>query len=485
MTSPTLVWFRLDLRLGDNPALQAAVHRGGAVIPVFIWTPEEEMPWPPGAAPRWWLHESLAALEAGLREVRSRLVIRRGPTARALKRLLGETRGNAVFWNRRYEPAAVARDAEVERVLRTGGVEVKSFNAGLLHEPWVIRNRSGRPFQVFTPFWKRCLALPRPDDPLPPPRRLPMPRTWPVSLPLVKLGLKPKFDWAGGIKASWQPGEAGGYRRLKEFLPKGLREYGADRNRPDIAGTSRLSPHLHFGEISPRQVWQTVKCFAESNRIPAGVWTRWQFLAELGWREFAWHLLFHFPHSAERPLRSQFEGFPWRRHANWLKAWQRGQTGYPFVDAGMRELWETGWMHNRVRMVVASFLVKNLRISWTEGARWFWDTLVDADLGNNTLGWQWSAGCGADAAPYFRIFNPVTQGEKFDPQGTYVRRWVPEIGRLPDKWIHQPWRAPAETLVRAGIQLGETYPEPIVNHVIAHQAALQAYAEFQANKRPN
>jgi len=292
---------------------------------------------------------------------------------------------------------------------------------------------------------------------------------------LAALKLEPKRDWAAGLRAAWRPGSAGAGAELQRFLRDGLLAYDDGRNRPDRVGTSRLSPHLHFGEISPRQIWHAVRRFAEAQSIPAVTWRHWQFLTELGWREFAHHLLFHFPHTPKQSLRCEFAQFPWRDNPAWLRAWQRGQTGYPLVDAGLRELWATGWMHNRVRMVVASFLVKNLLIPWQQGARWFWDTLMDADLANNTLGWQWTAGCGADAAPFFRIFNPVSQGEKFDPEGGYVRRWVPELARLPDRWIHQPSQAPPDMLAAAGVELGRTYPRPIVSLLVSREVALEAY----------
>jgi deoxyribodipyrimidine photo-lyase len=296
------------------------------------------------------------------------------------------------------------------------------------------------------------------------------------------LELEPRIDWAAGFRAAWTPGEAGAQANLETFVRAILLNYDASRNQPAQPGTSRLSPHLHFGEISPRQIWQAVKFHALEAGVPKTHWSRWQFLAEVGWREFAHHLLFHFPHTVTEPLRAEFKRFPWREDSAALRAWQRGRTGYPFVDAGMRELWATGWMHNRVRMVVASFLVKDLLLPWQAGARWFWDTLVDADLAQNTLGWQWTAGCGADAAPYFRVFNPVGQGEKFDPQGDYVRRWCPELARLPAEWIHQPWAAPAAVLDQAGVRLGENYPPPIVSHAIAREVALEAYAQLKAAK---
>ena len=479
MPPPAVCWLRLDFRLADNPALEAAAQCGGPVVPVFIWSPDEEGPWPPGGASKWWLHQSLAALDTRLREVGSRLVLRRGPALTTLRALVEETGARAVFWNRRYEPAARAAETRVEESLRGEGCATASFNAALLHEPWTIQNQSGKPFQVFTPFWKRCLTQPDPPKPRPAPRKLPAPTNWPKSIPLDELELEPRIPWADGLRAAWQPGEMGAAANLRRFLDHTLEDYPERRNRPDVTGTSRLSPHLHFGEISPRQIWHGVARRAEQRGWPTELWRGSQFLAEVGWREFAHHLLFHYPHTPAEPLRAGFKAFPWRNDASLLQAWQKSRTGYPIVDAGMRELWTTGWMHNRVRMIVASFLVKDLLLPWQQGARWFWDTLVDADLAQNTLGWQWTAGCGADAAPYFRVFNPVSQGEKFDPHGDYVRRWCPELARLPGEWIHQPQKAPPAILRAAGVELGRTYPPPIVNHAIAREVALEAYARIK------
>jgi deoxyribodipyrimidine photo-lyase len=473
--APAIVWLRHDLRLADNPALHAACRHGGPVVPVFIWAPEEEGAWPPGSASRWWLHQSLEQLVAAFDAAGSELVIRRGSCLTELERVAGATGADAIFWNRRHEPASIARDRQVEEALRAAGLHTQSCNAALLYEPGTIRNKAGRPFQVFTPFWRTCLASTEPGELLPAPRKLTPPVRRPASLPLMVLGLETIHNWTDGLRATWRPGSEGANAELQRFLHDCVLTYDEGRNRPDRVGTSRLSPHLHFGEISPRQVWQAVRRLAESKCIPAAVWRNWQFLTELGWREFAHHLLFHFPHTPEQPLRPEFARFPWRKSPAWLRAWQRGRTGYPLVDAGMRELWSTGWMHNRVRMVVASFLVKNLLLHWQQGARWFWDTLVDADLANNTLGWQWTAGCGADAAPFFRIFNPVSQGEKFDPDGSYVRRWVPELARLPAAWIHQPWQAPPAVLVAAGVELGRSYPRPVVSLGVSREVALEAY----------
>jgi len=476
--APAIVWFRNDLRLADNPALQGALLRGGAVVPVFIHAPEEEAPWSPGGASRWWLHQSLVSLDASLRDLGLRLVFRRGPSLESLLALAKAAGATAVVWNRRYEPFVTARDERIKSALRAAGLEAESFNGALLHEPWTIRNQSGKPFQVFTPFWKHCLAKSDPAEPWPEPRKMVAPPRWPDSLALDELALEPKLNWAGGMASVWQPGEPGAVSQLKKFLGRAFANYADDRNRPDLPGTSRLSPHLHFGEIGPRQIWHAVRRHAELAGLAD--WRASQFLTEVGWREFAHHLLFHFPHTATEPLREPFKKFRWRKDAALLKAWQKGRTGYPIVDAGMRELWATGWMHNRVRMIVASFLVKDLLMDWCEGARWFWDTLVDADLAQNTLGWQWSAGCGADAAPYFRVFNPVSQGEKFDLRGDYVRRWCPELAKLPDDWLHRPWLAPVEILARAGVRIGREYPEPIINHTIAREVALEAFSRIRS-----
>jgi len=477
---PALVWFRLDLRLADNPALTAAGKRGGPVIPVFIWAPEEEGDWQPGGASRWWLHQSLKALAADLESHGARLVLRHGPTLDTLRALVRETGAHAVFWNRRYEPALIARDRAVKEALQAEGLEVESFNSALLFEPWTMTNQAGKPFQVFTPFWRHCLGLAEPPPPQAASEHLLDPPRWPKSEPLAALELEPKIDWAAGLRAAWQPGEAGALAALRRFRDRAFADYTEQRNRPDLPGTSRLSPHLHFGELGPRQVWHALKAWATRRGLPEATWRGSQFLAEIGWREFAHHLLFHFPHTPTEPLRLEFARFPWRRNPDGLRAWQRGRTGYPIVDAGMRELWTTGWMHNRVRMIVASFLVKDLLVDWRAGARWFWDTLVDADLASNTLGWQWTAGCGADAAPYFRIFNPVSQGMKFDPSGDYVRRWVPELARLPAEWIHRPWEGPAGVLAGAGVTLDVNYPRPIVSHAIAREVALEALAKVKS-----
>jgi deoxyribodipyrimidine photo-lyase len=481
---PALLWFRLDLRLADHPALAAAVERGGPVVPLFIWTPEEEGEWRPGGASRWWLHQSLVSFAASLEAIGSRLVVRQGPALGVLRSVAREIGADTVVWSERWEPAVRVRDAEVEAALLIDGLTVIRRNSSLLRLPSAVRTGAGGPFQVFTPFWRRCLALPDPAEPLPVPRGLPAPSRWPRSLPIAELGLEPCPDWAGGLRAAWRPGASGARAALDRFLEEAFSDYDEGRDRPDLDGTSRLSPHLHVGELSPQQVWHAVRKKSESLVPRATDWRQGRFLAELGWREFSHHLLAHFPGTAESPLRPEFARFPWRSDPARVEAWQKGRTGYPFVDAGMRQLWSTGWMHNRVRMVVASFLVKDLLISWAEGARWFWDTLVDADLAQNTLGWQWAAGCGADAAPFFRVFNPTVQGEKFDPQGAYVRRWLPELAGVPDEWVHRPAEAPPQVLVRAGVALGRDYPEPMVSHAIAREVALDAYHRFRKRGIP-
>jgi len=469
MSGATIVWFRQDLRLADHPALHAAIERGGAVIPVYVWAPEDDGDWAPGAASRWWLHCSLESLDASLRQRGSRLLLRRGPALPALRELVRETGAQAVYWSRRYEPAAEARSGDVKAALRGDGVDARSFNAALLAEPWELLNKAGKPYQVFTPFKRRLLEDVRPLVPRSAPERIAAPQKWPKSATLDSLELLPRLPWYAGMAAHWQPGETGAHARLDAFRRGPIASYDIARNEPGVAGTSQLSPHLHFGELGPRQIWHALDKRERSR----------QFVAEVIWREFAHHLLHHFPRTPAEPLRPEYAAFPWRDDARLLETWQRGRTGIPMVDAGMRELWTTGWMHNRVRMIVASFLVKNLLQPWLAGAQWFWDTLVDADLASNTLGWQWTAGCGADAAPYFRVFNPAGQGERFDPAGTYVRRWIPEIAALPDAHVHAPWDAPEGVLRESGVKLGATYPRPLVDLRRTRDAALRAYDEMK------
>lgn len=472
---PLIHWFRNDLRLEDNPALNYAAKHGSGVVGVYIWSPEEEGAWPLGGASRVWLHRSLLSLDHSLRMSGSRLIIRRGPILKTLRALVKESAARGVVWNRRYEPDTIGREAGIKADLRESGLEVESFNSLLLFEPWEISTKEGSPYRVYTPFSKTCFAKGVTRKLHPVPEFISTPAV--SSLDVADLKLMPEIDWAGGIEESWVPGEVGAKAALDYFLQSAVTAYDEERNRPDRSATSRLSPYLHFGEISPVQIWYALN---ELN-LPedqSGVLT---YRKELLWREFGYHLLYHYPLTAFEPLREEFKRFPWEMNRNLLRAWQRGQTGYPIVDAGMRELWHTGWMHNRVRMIVASFLVKDLLIPWQEGAKWFWDTLVDADLASNTLGWQWTSGCGADAAPYFRIFNPTSQGERFDPNGDYVRRWVPELAKVPAKFIHSPWTAPPIDLRDAGVELGRDYPAPIVDHSYARGRALEA---FESLKQP-
>ncbi|HEY2344907.1 MAG TPA: deoxyribodipyrimidine photo-lyase [Xanthomonadaceae bacterium] len=477
--STAILWLRRDLRLDDHPALQAALRAGHRVVPVYVHAPAEEAPWAPGAASLAWLRRSLAALDASLRARGSRLILREGPSLAALERLVEETGAEAVYWSRRHEPASIAVDAAVKKSLHACGLHVESHSGALLCEPWVVATRQGDPYRVFTPFWRNAqkLLVALAASPLVAPAKLP---TVDASLPSRSLDAlipAPAPAWDAEFWDHWQPGEQGAIRRLAQHIDPLLRGYKEHRDLPAIDGTTRLSPHLHFGEISPRRIVHALReagCDSRTNQNAEAC------LRELGWREFSHHLLHHFPQTTETNLNPRFDDFPWAApDARLLEAWQRGYTGVPLVDAGMRQLWRTGWMHNRVRMVAASFLTKNLRMHWLHGARWFWDTLVDADLANNTQGWQWTAGTGADAAPYFRIFNPVSQVAKFDPAGAYVRRWLPELARLPDEAMFEPWKHPA-LLAR----YAPGYPRtPIVDLKASREAALAAYSKTRSRPR--
>jgi len=474
---PALVWFRKDLRVADNPALCAALARGGPVIGLYVL--EDGRPLSPGGAQRWFLHHALDALSDRLARLGVPLVLRRGDPGREVSALVEATGAGAVFWNRRYAADEIAEDKNVKASLVAAGVEAQSFNGSLLREPWDVKTKTGGPFRVYTPFWNALRSLGPGRDLLPSPTKKGRAAGHPPSLALRDLGLLPtKPNWARAFPDCWRPSEAGAHAALEEFLSGAARHYGEDRNRPDLQGTSRLSPHLAVGTISPIEVWRRTVAAIEVGAVPDA--EGWKFLSEIAWREFSYHLLYFNPQMATAPLRPEFGRFPWREDAAALSAWRRGMTGVPIVDAGMRELWRTGWMHNRVRMIAASFLVKNLLIDWREGERWFWDTLVDADAANNAASWQWVAGSGADAAPYFRIFNPVTQGEKFDPDGAYVRRYVPELAALPAETIHQPWTASEQALNRAKVDLGSTYPAPVADPGETRKRALAAYDEMRA-----
>jgi deoxyribodipyrimidine photo-lyase len=468
---PALVWLRDDLRLADNPALLAgcrdATERGAALVIVYALDQISEGIRPLGGAARWWLHHSLAALSRSIAGLGQTLVLRHGPAGDMIPALVAEADAQSVFWNRRYGGGERAVDAALKTRLRDTGVRVESFQANLLFEPWIVRTKAGEPFRVFTPFWKACAALGTPREPLAAPSALRPPVAGLASDILDDWSLLPtQPDWAWGLRDTWQPGEAGANERLASFISSRLGRYAAERDLPAAESSSRLSPHLRFGEVSPFQLWHGVTdaTGAEAANID-------KFRSELGWREFSWHLLFHQPDLATRNFQQRYDAFPWPPvDEAALSAWKAGRTGIPIVDAGLRELWQTGWMHNRVRMIVASFLVKNLLVDWRIGEAWFWDTLVDADAANNPASWQWVAGSGADAAPYFRIFNPVLQGEKFDPAGRYVRHFVPELAALPDKLIHAPWKA--------GRVAG--YPAPIVDLGATRERALAAFGHMRA-----
>lgn len=473
----TLVWFRRDLRLADHAALTHAVERGEPVVPVFVWEPDG-MDWPHGGAQRVWLRATLDRLDAALRKKGSRLTIRIGETAEALRTVAKTVGADRIVWTAPHTPTERTHAESVRETLDQAGLDVRTFAGELLHTPDAIETTTGGSYSVFTPFWKKLQSELEVGEPLPVPRmgeRL-APGTWPDSEPLGALDLTAEQQdgtaWDASIFDYWTAGEDAAHRRLDAFLDAALADYPDDRNRPDRDGTSRLSPYLTLGVLSPRQVWARTQEAASNSRTREAAEV---YLSEIAWREFAYHVLHHNPHTATEPLREKYAKFPWRDDQQRLEAWQQGRTGYPIVDAGMRQLWALGWMHNRVRMIVASFLTKDLGIPWQRGTEWFWDTLIDADLANNSLNWQWAAGSGADAQPFFRIFNPVSQGKRFDPDGEYVRQWVPEIADLPSTQIHAPWTASKDTLREAGVTLGETYPEPIVDHAKARDEALEAY----------
>lgn len=474
---PAIVWLRNDLRIEDNPALHAARETGAPVIPVYIL--DENIPHAPGAAARWWLHHTLASLSEALKRAGAKLILRRGASCEMLTALVQETNAGHVFWNRRYYAKHIDIDKTLKTELRDNGVNVETFNGSLLREPWEVETGSGGPYRVFTPFWRALKQMgPSRTQTKPKLRKLEGSSTSPASDDLSNWNLTPeKPNWAKEFEKTWSPGEKGASDCLKNFFDDLIDDYAEGRDLPGKDYTSRLSPHLAFGEISPLKIWATTHDKMASGAISDKA--AMKFLSELAWREFSYNLLFYNEAMPEKPLRENFADYPWRDDPDNFKAWRKGLTGYPIVDAGMRQLWRTGWMHNRVRMIAASFLIKDLLIPWQEGEAWFWDTLVDADLANNAANWQWVAGCGADAAPYFRIFNPVTQGEKFDPNGDYVRKYVQELETLPSKYIHAPWKASAETLDNAGITLGKTYPYPIIDHAEARKRALDGYNEIK------
>jgi deoxyribodipyrimidine photo-lyase len=478
--SPVIHWFRLDLRLNDNPGLHHALHQNRPTVPVFILDGKNAGEWSYGGAHRWWLHHSLKKLKANLDKHNLPLIIRAGRADDILPDLVDQTGAKTVTWNRCYEPWRIKRDKKIKAGLEDSGIEVESFNGRLLIEPWEIKTKSkGTPYTVYTPYWRRMKEIMTVRDLVPGPSgQYTRPDQLPDSQSINDLGLLPHHDWVDGLADTWTIGEDAAHNRLEDFLDRGaICRYDDRRDYPSDPGTSRMSPHLHWGEISPVQIWHRVKSWHHQAGDQSGELDEHveSYLSELGWREFSYNLLYHFNEFPDSAYRDKFLDFPWRDDPDGLQRWQDGQTGYPMVDAGMRQLYEIGWMHNRLRMIVGSFLVKDLLIHWKEGEKWFWDCLVDGDLASNSAGWQWVAGSGADAAPYFRIFNPVTQSERFDPSGDFIRKYVPELADLPDDAIHAPWQADDQVLKNAGIQLGVDYPHPIVDHSVAREKALSAY----------
>jgi deoxyribodipyrimidine photo-lyase len=469
VSAPSIIWFRQDLRLRDQAAVAAAAAAGGPVLPVYVLDDAAAGRWAMGGASRWWLHHSLTRLDADLRARGARLILLRGDAVEHLSALAAATGATTIHATPHWEPwARLQEQALAERLTLAlhGGTTLLS--------PFAITSGAGTPFKVFTPFWRALFASLPPALPAPAPERLTLPANAPAGDTLDQWQLLPsRPNWAQRFPELWTPGEAGAAARLSAFAGARARAYGRQRDLPAVDGTSGLSPHLHFGEVSLADVWHAI---ADA----VGAEPAEPYLRQLGWRDFSAGLITHSPDFADVNWKRSFDAFPWRHDPASLRAWQRGETGYPIVDAGMRQLWALGWMHNRVRMITASFLIKHLLIDWRAGEAWFWDTLVDADLGNNAAGWQWVAGSGADASPYFRIFNPITQGEKFDPTGAYIRAWVPELARLPDAHLHAPWTAPPAVLAAAGVRLGATYPHPLVDHAAARARALAAYDTIKA-----
>ena len=484
----TIVWFRDDLRLLDNPAFSLACELAEYVLPVFIFDENVMGAWKLGGASRWWLDKSLRSLQHQLKQYGSDLLILEGDSLEALGSVIQHAQYSTVYWNRRYTPNLIETDKLIKKRLVENGTKVKSFAGNLLVEPWKILNRSESPYKVFTPFWKRLKEelVACPPVVYHKPQSIPaLPAKLPNSLNIDELKLhNTSINWAKNFSDYWSPGSAGATTALQAFLMESISDYPEQRDFPFNDSTSRLSAHLHFGELSAKQVWLQVWQQIElgnQNGSQKYANAMWAYLRQLVWREFCHYLLFHFQDIDQKPFNKSFQNFGWLTNKRLLEKWQQGCTGYPLVDAGMRQLWQTGWMHNRVRMVCASFLTKHLLIHWREGADWFWDTLVDADLANNSCGWQWVAGSGADAAPYFRVFNPLLQSSKFDTDGGYIRQWVPELKELGARYIHTPWQADTQTLKNAGIELGLNYPHIIVEHSIARQRALDAYASLRTN----
>lgn len=501
--SASIFWFRQDLRISDNPGLCAACE-AGELIPVYIYDQEAPENATLGGASQWWLHHALHSLADSLKQ---QLIVRQGSPQKVLADLVEQYDAQHIFWNRMYEPWARERDTKIKSYFSEQGIQVKSLNGSLLWEPWEVLKKDNTPYKVYTPYYRKgCLSKPDPRFPLTKPNievNIQVHHQWAQSASpqatsakstsaqtassqntssqntaaqIDALELLPKIKWDTGIANTWEVSEKAAGERLKTFIEHTITEYSDKRNLPAQQGTSLLSPYLHFGQISPNQVWYAVKDAFAGDISGQGVDT---YLSEIGWREFSYYLLYHFDDMQQYNFNPKFNHFAWRKSDADLSAWQKGLTGVPIVDAGMRELYQTGYMHNRVRMIVGSYLVKNLLIDWREGERWFWDCLVDADTASNAAGWQWVAGSGADASPYFRIFNPILQGEKFDKEGEYVKRYCPELSELPKKYIHKPWEAPADILKTAGIELGNNYPNPLVDLKQSRQRALDAFAQIK------
>ena len=469
MNKKFIMWFRQDLRISDNPALLTAIENG-VVMPIYIFEEQVGDNRKIGSASKWWLHHSLKSLNQSLD---NKLNFYCGDAKEILENLVTDFEIAGIFWNRCYEPLRIQKDREIKSIFKQKNIIVQSFNGSLLWEPHEVLKSDKTPYKVFTPYYRRgCLQKTAPRKPLSKPENFKIFYDENNKIKLENLQLLPTKNWGQEMQKYWQIGEDFAYKKMQNFVKNNLQNYKDGRNFPSQNNVSRLSAHLHFGEISPYQIWH----FAQENyQEKNGELNLDHFLSELGWREFSYYLLFHFPHLPDKNFQPRFDNFLWQKNANYLHAWRKGQTGYPIVDAGMRELWQTGQMHNRVRMIVGSFLVKNLLLDWREGEKWFWDCLVDADLASNSASWQWVAGSGADAAPYFRIFNPILQGEKFDPDGEYTRKFVPELKNLPAKFLYKPWEAPTEILEKSGIKLGENYPHPIVKIDESRDLALKAF----------
>ena len=472
MTNPSILWFRVDLRLSDNPAFQKAIELGKPIIPIYILDDVDANNRKLGVASKWWLHNSLQSIHSELEKIGSKILFFRGNAEDVIKKIIEETNADTVLWNRRYEPWAVKRDKSIKENLISQSKNVFSFNGSLLYEPWEIKSKIGNPLKVFTPFKRALLNKGDVFEVSKSPNTIKSPSLWPSSLNVDDLDLVKNKSWTNKFANSWKPGSKTAKAKLISFKENKIRNYNKDRDIPSVLGTSKLSPHLRFGEISPKEIFIAMNDLEEND----GVLT---YKSEIIWREFAHNLLWYFPDIHEKPIKKEFSKFTWDNSQSNFDLWTKGMTGYPIVDAGMRELWSTGWMHNRIRMVTASFLTKHLLLPWQMGEKWFWNTLLDADPASNTSGWQWVSGSGADAAPYFRIFNPIIQGQKFDPKGEYVKKFIPELNNLPSKFIHEPWKADSALLKKSDIKLGETYPLPIVDHKFARERALKKYEEIR------